>query len=67
MFHLLVKITFFNFVLELTQISQNDLMYKATWTFEESAVYTRYSSISEKGTSLRRKSNAKSLNVQNAV
>lgn len=34
-------------------------MDKATWTFEASGVYTKYSSIAEKGTSLRRKSNAK--------
>lgn len=58
MFNLLVKITFFNFVLEPTYNSQSDLMDKAMWTFEASGVYTKYSSIAEKGTSLSRKSNA---------
>lgn len=38
--------------------SQSDLVDKAMWTDEASGVYTKYSSIAEEGTSLRRKSNA---------
>lgn len=38
--------------------SQSDLVDKAMWTDEASGAYTKYSSIAEEGTSLRRKSNA---------
>ena len=44
--------------LVLTDKNLYAMLDKAMWTDEASGAYTKYSSIAEEGTSLRRKSNA---------